>query len=170
MSQLTAAEIIRLLSLEPLREEGGWFRETYRSEESVAAGSLPARYGSDRCFSTTIYYLITPESFSALHQVKSDEGFHFYLGDPVEMLQLWPDGTSRTLTIGTDLAAGMHPQVTVPKGVWQGTRLLEGGKVALMGTTVAPGFDPRDFQAANRLELIRHFPDCADAIRRFTRE
>jgi predicted cupin superfamily sugar epimerase len=74
-----------------------------------------------------------------MHRLKSDEIFHFYLGNPVEMLQLYPDGTGITITIGADIGAGMQPQVLVPTGTWQGARLKPGGKFALLGTTVSPG-------------------------------
>jgi uncharacterized protein len=84
--------------------------------------------------------------------------FHFYLGDPVEMLQLFPDGEGRVLVMGTDLAAGMRPQVLAPRGVWQGTRLAPGGKLALLGTTVSPGFDPADYEDGQREALIAAYP------------
>ena len=103
---LTAREIIERLQLVPLTIEGGYFRETYRSPLTLPAAALPGEYGGDRNVSTAIYYLLTPETFSAIHRVKSDEVFHFYAGDAVEMLQLWPDGTGRTVTISNDLAAG----------------------------------------------------------------
>src|SRR5579883_1419925 len=99
---MDAQEIIDLLNLKPLTGEGGFFAETYRANESVAA--LPGRYrGEQRSFSTAIYYLLTPESFSSMHRVASDEVFHFYLGDPVEMLQLFPDGSGKTIGLGTNL-------------------------------------------------------------------
>ena len=86
--------------------------------------------------------------------MQSDEIFHFYLGDPVEMLQLLPDGRGKTVTIGLDLRAGMMPQVVVPRGVWQGSRLVAGGKFALLGCTVAPGFDFADYEHGRRTDLI----------------
>src|SRR5215470_4446220 len=110
----TAEELIACLDLEPHPKEGGYFREMYRCSEWFAAGSLPARYGDARSVSTAIYYLLTPTTFSALHRLQSDEVFHFYLGSPVRMLQLLPDGTGRTLVLGPDLLAGQHLQVVVP--------------------------------------------------------
>jgi predicted cupin superfamily sugar epimerase len=83
-----------------------------------------------------------------MHRLRSDEVFHFYLGDEVEMLQLWPDGTGRRVGLGSDLAAGMLPQTVVPQGVWQGSRLVRGGRFALLGCTVSPGFDYADFESA----------------------
>src|SRR5207245_2095434 len=107
----------------------------------LPAASLPARYGTDRWAGTAIYYLLTPDTFSALHRLPTDEVYHFYLGDPVEMLQLWPDGSGRVGTLGQDVRAGQLLQVIVPRGVWQGSRLRPGGAFALLGTTMAPGFD-----------------------------
>jgi predicted cupin superfamily sugar epimerase len=164
----TAAQIIERLQLVPLAIEGGYFRETYRSMVSVAAAALPTEYGGDRSVSTAIYYLLTPETFSAIHRVKSDEVFHFYAGDAVEMLQLDADGRSRIVIIGNDLAGGQLPQLVVPGGLWQGCRLIPGGKWALMGCTVAPGFDYGDFTAANRAELIAKYSDHAKLITALT--
>src|SRR4051812_36256658 len=165
---LTAAQIIERLKLVPLTIEGGHFRETYRSELSLPAGALPHEYGGDRNVSTAIYYLLTPETFSAIHIVKSDEVFHFYAGDAVEMLQLWPDGSARVVIIDNDLAADREPQLVVPVGVWQGCRLVRGGNWALMGCTVAPGFDYADFALGERNELIAKYPDHAGMIESLT--
>src|SRR5262245_3464466 len=107
---LTALQIIERLKLLP-HIEGGYFRQTYRAPLMLASEALPAEYGGERNVSTAIYYLLTPETFSAIHRVKSDEVFHFYVGDPVEMLQLWPDGRARVVMIGNDLVAGHEPQV-----------------------------------------------------------
>ena len=122
---LTADQIITLLNLKPHPEEGGYFVETYRSTETFSRELLPNRYKGDRSFSTAIYYLLTPGTFSTIHQLRSDEVFHFYLGNPVEMIQLWPDGSGRILILGFDILNGMEPQVIVPRGVWQGARLLK---------------------------------------------
>jgi len=165
---MTADQIIAALGLEPLEPEGGLYRETYRSGEGVAAGALPARYGGGRCFGTAIYYLLTPRTVSRLHRVASDEVFHFYLGDPVTMLWLAPDGGGRVVTLGPDLAAGQHVQVVVPRGVWQGAFLAEPGRWALMGCTVAPGFEYADFAPGDRDALIGRYGDWADLIRRLT--
>jgi predicted cupin superfamily sugar epimerase len=165
---LTAQQIIERLQLETLNIEGGYFRETYRSALAIPAAALPAEYGGERNVSTAIYYLLTPDTFSVIHRVKSDEVFHFYAGDPVEMLQLSPDGTGRVVTIGNDLAAGHGPQVVVPAGVWQGCRLLGGGRWALMGCTVAPGFDYADYSAGDRAKLIASYPKFAEVITALT--
>src|SRR5262245_19665482 len=120
---LSAEQIIERLKLVPLTIEGGYFRETYRAPLRLPAGALPNNYQGERNASTAIYYLLTPETFSAIHIVGSDEAFHFYAGDAVEMLQLLPDGSAKVVIISNDLAAGHEPQLVVPAGVWQGCRL-----------------------------------------------
>lgn len=165
----TAEEIIRLLSLKPHPAEGGYFAETYRADETISISGLPKRYIQDRAFSTAIYFLLTSDTLSALHRLQSDELFHFYLGDPVEMLHLFPDGSGRVVTLGNDLLNGMQPQIIIPQGVWQGARLCKGGNYALLGTTVAPGFEYTDFELGNRDKLIAQFPQYRELIIKLTR-
>lgn len=164
---MSADDIIAHLRLQPHPKEGGYFRETYRDAESFAASALPSRYGGARAASTAIYYLLTPGTYSALHRLQTDEVFHFYLGGPVRMLQLWPDGSGRTILLGPDLLAGQQPQLVVPRGVWQGS-LLESGDFALLGCTVAPGFDYADYETGRRAELLSQYPEFADLITRLT--
>jgi predicted cupin superfamily sugar epimerase len=166
---LSADDVIRLLNLKPHEMEGGFYRETYRSADQFPRTALPPRYPGDRSASTAIYYLLTPETFSTMHRVATDEVFHFYLGDPVTMLQLWPDG-GKTLTLGTDLTAGQQPQLVVPHGIWQGSLLQPGGRFALMGATVAPGFDFKDYEAGDRRTLTAQYPAFAELIARLTHE
>jgi predicted cupin superfamily sugar epimerase len=163
---MNAQALITRLGLEPLPGEGGFYRETYRSPERIAAAALPARYNADKSLGTAIYYLLTPDAFSALHRLRTDEIYHFYLGDPVTMLQLHPDGTSRTLVLGPDLRAGQELQCAVPRGVWHGTHLNRGGEFALLGTTMAPGFDFEDRELGNRDDLSRLYPEQQEPIRR----
>ncbi len=165
---LDASKIIDLLSLEPHPAEGGFFREIYRAQETLAAGALDARYDGARSVSTAIYYLLTPETFSAMHRLASDEAFHFYLGDPVEQLRLYPDGSGEMVVLGSDIEAGMAPLSIVERAVWQGARLQRGGKVALLGTTVAPGFDFADYEHGERAALSADYPDFAETIAALT--
>ena len=160
---MTDDEIKTLLKLEPHPVEGGFYRQTYVSAHGVG---MPR---GDRPMSTAIYYLLEPGTYSEMHVLASDEIFHFYLGDPVEMLQLLPDGRSETFVLGTDLAAGQHVQLVVPAGVWQGTRLIGNGKVALLGCTVTPGFDYADYRSASYAELAEKWPAEAERIRALTR-
>ncbi|HEX9013665.1 MAG TPA: cupin domain-containing protein [Anaerolineaceae bacterium] len=171
-SQITPAELIRRFDLQPLPVEGGLFAQTYLSAEEIPAAYLPARYGSNRPFGTAIVYLLTPDadSFSALHRLPTDEVYHFYLGDPVEMLLLFPDGISRNVTLGQDLLGGDEVQFTVPRGVWQGSHLKAGGAWALVGTTMAPGYANADYEGGRREDLLLAYPAEADLIRRLTRE
>lgn len=168
---LDARRVIELLDLVPHPEEGGFFREIYRAKDSIAAEALPAGYDGPRSLSTAIYYLLTPETFSEMHRLRSDEIFHFYLGDPVEQLQLFPDGSGRKVVLGPDLEHGQILQGVVPAGVWQGARLLPGGAHgwALVGATVAPGFDFADYEAHGRAELEAAYPVFAEDIARLTR-
>jgi predicted cupin superfamily sugar epimerase len=159
----TAQDLITVLNLQPLPREGGYYRETYR-----APLRLPDRFGQDRSAATAIYYLLTPDSFSALHRLPTDEIYHFYMGAPVRMLQLWPDGSGRTVVLGPELLAGQSVQLVVPAGVWQGSFLEPGGDFALLGTTMAPGFDFADYEAADGDALTARYPAFADLIRQLT--
>jgi predicted cupin superfamily sugar epimerase len=161
---VTAEELIEKLGLRP-HKEGGWFAESWRAPERLAANALPPRYSGARSLSTAIYYLITPESFSRLHRLRSDEIFHFYLGYPVEFLLLGPKGKGTSIIVGPDVPAGHSPQLVVRRGTWQGARLLPGGKFALLGTTMAPGFDHDDYEAADADSLSREYPAAAASIR-----
>jgi predicted cupin superfamily sugar epimerase len=165
---LTAESIIHALQLQRHPVEGGYFRETYRSSLSLPANTLPT-HAAPRSVGTAIYYLLTPDTFSEMHRLPGDEIFHFYLGDPVEQLHLLPDGSSRLVVLGPDVLAGQQPQVVVPAGVWQGARLLPGGRFALLGATMAPGFDYADYQGGSFAELSRAWPDRADWLKRLTR-
>ncbi|MEM1062961.1 MAG: cupin domain-containing protein, partial [Planctomycetota bacterium] len=144
-------------------EEGGFFRETYRAAGSIPGDVLPDHTGP-RSVSTAIYYLLTPETCSAMHRLPGDEVFHFYMGDPVEQLRLYPDGSSELVVLGTDLAAGECPQSVVRGGVWQGAVLRPGGAYALLGATMAPGFDYADYEHGDRQTLVTSHPGRADLI------
>jgi predicted cupin superfamily sugar epimerase len=166
----TAQQIIDALGLVPHRFEGGYYRETYRSADQLPHAALPTRYSSPRSAGTAIYYLLTPETSSALHRLASDEVFHFYDGGPVRMLQLDPRGGGQVLLLGRDVLGGQRPQLVVPRGVWQGSLLEPGADYALLGATVAPGFDYADYEAAGRGELTDRYPEFAGLIRRLTPE
>src|ERR1700753_2718766 len=160
---LSSDQIRQMLKLEPHPVEGGYYRRTYTSPGTVALER------GEREQSTAIYYLLEPTTFSEMHVLDSDEIFHFYLGDPVEMLQLLPDGHSVLQTLGPDLLVGQKVQVVVPAGVWQGTRLIGDGQVALLGCTVTPGFNYADYRNASAEKLIAKWPDQAERIRALTR-
>ena len=152
----TADEIIEVLGLEPLPGEGGWFRETYKSDGVIPGSALPG-HGGGRSYSTQIYYLLRSGSASVLHRVRSDEVFHHYMGGAVAQLWVDPDRAVSVRRIGGDLGAGERPQVVVPAGYWQGAVLAsdlsdarDPDAFALMGCTVAPGFEWEDFELIDR--------------------
>jgi uncharacterized protein len=167
---MTAEEVKKLLGLAPHPREGGWYVRTYEAGESVAAAAFgDGRYLGARRTGTAIYYLLEPDTFSEMHRLKSDEVFHFYAGDAVEMLQLMPDGSGRRVVIGNDLAAGERPQVVVERGIWQGSRLVGEGKWALLGCTVSPGFEFEDYEEGRRVMLSEGWPEFKEMIAGLTR-
>ena len=175
---MTVDELKQLLKLEPHPREGGWFCETYKSgavlSASVYANSPePVRYDGPRRLSSAIYYLLEPDTFSEMHRLRSDEIFHFYCGAAVEMLQLWPSGRVERVVLGNDFLAGQRPQVVVPKGVWQGSRLLaadaQPGSWCLLGCTVSPGFEYADYETGTRAELVERYPETRELIYALTR-
>lgn len=155
---LNAKDVISLLDLEPLPHEGGYFRQTWVKH---------ARNNSSEPLGTAIYYLITPESWSALHRLAHDEVFHFYLGDPCQMIVATPGDTLRHVRLGAKIDRGEVVQYTVPAGAWQGTRLAPGGEWALLGTTMAPGFTPHTFELATLAALASMPPDEQAVLRAF---
>ncbi|XXJ21424.1 cupin domain-containing protein [Desulfovibrio caledoniensis] len=170
MNAPTAREIIEYLGLTPHPEEGGWFLETHRADETLPREVLPSRYAGPRALGTAIYYLLTPDTYSHMHRLLSDEIFHFYAGGPCEMLRLHPDGSGETVLFGNDVLAGQRPQIVVPKGCWQGLRLLPGAELALMGCSVSPGFEYADYAHGDRAELIARYPEFREQITRLTAE
>jgi hypothetical protein len=168
-SSLDADQLIEMLGLEPLPREGGYFRQTFHSGEVLPVEVLPDGYRRPRSLVTAIFYLLTPDTFSALHALPTDEIYHFYLGDTVEMLLLHPEGRSEWIHLGQDLAGGERIQWVVPREVWQGSRLVSGGRWALLGTTMAPGWDEEDYRPGDREELVRRYPERAPAILELTR-
>jgi hypothetical protein len=172
--RLTAEDVKRMLGLQPHPREGGWFVRTYEADEFVAAECIEdPRYDGSRRTGTAIYYLLERDTFSEMHVLASDELFHHYAGDAVEMLQLWPDGSSKRVVIGKELERGERPQVVVARGVWQGSRLAAGDAGvgwALLGCTVSPGFEFADYRSGRRAELIARWPEEAERITALTRE
>jgi len=168
---MTADDVKKVLGLQPHPREGGWYVRTWEAAETVEL----ARYPGARRTSTAIYYLLEPGTFSEMHKLESDEIFHHYLGGAVEMLQLYEDGTTVVTVLGKEIAAGQKVQHVVPRGVWQGSRLLNpgsglprDGEWALLGCTVSPGFEFEDYTDAPYEELVARWPGEAERIRRLT--
>lgn len=170
--EYSVEELIEYFDLKPLPIEGGVFVQTYKSEEIIPFDALPERYPQvKRHFGTAILYLFTPDqdSFSALHWLPTDEIYHFYLGDPVEMLCIDPEGGSQRVYLGQDFRNGQHIQYVVPRGWIQGSHLKRGGRFALVGTTMAPGFDETDYHGCERQAMLQKYPKEAELIRQLTR-
>lgn len=164
----TANEWIDGLQLRP-HPEGGYFRESYRSAETLAAASLPARIGGDRAVSTAIYFLLKGEASSALHRIKQDELWHFYDGSSLTVHTIDLNGNYSTILIGRNLRAGEVPQAVVPAGWLFGATVNDTRSYALVGCTVAPGFDFADFDLPGREELCALYPRLRQVIERLTR-
>lgn len=166
-------EIVRALSLAP-HPEGGFYRETYRAPLVLVHDAIRETHGGPRAASTAIHFLVPRGSFSALHRIASDEVWHFYRGAPLEVVEIAPSGALRTTRLGNRLSQGEVPQHVVPRGAWFGSRLARDtearGDHALVGCTVAPGFDFADFELATRAELTARFPAHAALIASLTRE
>lgn len=165
-----AAFWIERLDLRP-HPEGGYFRETYRAAESIAASALPPRFGGGRAFATAIYFLLTRDAFSAFHRIRSDEIWHFYARQSVTLAILEDVGGGRLTiaSLGRDPARGERPQIVVPAGAWFGAEVAPAGTYALVGCTVAPGFDFADFDLAERAALLARYPRHRGVIERLTR-
>lgn len=164
-----AEQWIEHLQLKP-HPEGGFFRETYRASESITQADLPERFGGDRAFSTAIYFLLRSGDFSALHRIKSDEVWHFYAGSTLTIHVINSQDEHTPIRLGTDIAAHAVPQAVVAAGDLFGARVEDPNTFALVGCTVAPGFDFADFLMPSRGELLQQYPRHRDVIERLTRE
>jgi len=162
MKNIEAAELVKLYGLRP-HPEGGYFTETYRSGGKAAYPGLGARN-----FSTAIYFLLQAGNRSRLHRLKADEVWHFHLGGPLAVAQIYPDGRVENTILGADVRAGQRLQHAVPAGCWFGSYPCEGTDFSFVGCTVAPGFDFKDFELGSRAELLGRFPGAAELIKKLT--
>jgi predicted cupin superfamily sugar epimerase len=165
---MTAAELISTLELRP-HPEGGHYREVYRADEQIAHDALPARFGGARAHATSIYFLLARGQTSGLHAIASDELWHHYDGGALRVVTLAPDGTRRDHVLGKAYDAGERPFAMVPRGAMFGAELVGAAAFALVGCTVAPGFDFADFVMPSRAELHARWPQHADVIARLGR-
>jgi len=148
--------------------EGGYFKEIYRAGEIIEADLLPGRYGGDRSFSTSIYFLLDENQVSKFHKLKSDEIWHFYDGSAIKIYIIHPGGTLEEKLLGNKLEDGETLQTVIGKGNWFGAELVEKNKYGLIGCTVAPGFDFNDFEMGDREKLLTLFPLHSEFIKKLS--
>ncbi len=167
-------QVRKHFKMQPIPHEGGWFSKTYEStQQTPLPQTLKSSFGAHttRPLGSAILALISTKHFSALHRLKSHEIWHFYFGEPVEVLRLSPDGSSDLSILGPDFLNGQKPQICFPAGTWMGGRPVNDATEAysLFGCTVTPGFDARDYEGGVRTNLQAHYPDRAELIQRLTR-
>ena len=164
---LTVEEIKASLGLEP-HSTCGFVAETYRSPLKIPADGLPEAYEGARPYASALYFLVTPDAGIALHRIRPDQLYHHDLGDPLEVLMLYPDGGGEVATVGMDLAAGMRPQLLIPGGTFHTSRLVPGIGYALLGSTEWPGVEPPDVEHGDAKTLMEAYSEMREEIQAFT--
>ncbi len=163
----TGNDWIRALDLRP-HPEGGFFREIYRSGYRMARAGLPPRYSGDRSLSTSIYFLLLSGQVSRLHRLRSDEIWHFYEGSPVVIHTIEPGGAYAAVGMSREALTGPGFQAVIPAGWWFGAEVAAPDSFALVGCTIAPGFEFDDFELGRREELLASYPAHRGIIEKLT--
>ena len=163
----TAEEIKKVLGLEP-HPTCGFVAETYRSPLEIPASALPEAYEGDRPYGSALYFLVTPDAQIVMHRIRSDQLYHHYLGDSLEVLLLYPGGTGEVVTVGSDLGAGERPQLFLPGGTFHTSRLAAGVGYALLASTEWPGVEPPDVEHGDIKALMEAYPNLRAEIAAFT--
>jgi predicted cupin superfamily sugar epimerase len=163
---LTASEIKAMLGLER-HETCGFVAETYRSPLRIPTWALPEAYESGRPYASALYFLVTPDAQIVMHRIRSDQLYHHYLGDPLEVLLLYPDGSGSVATVGPDLGSGMRPQLLIPGGTFHTSRLAPGASYALLASTEWPGVEPPDVEQGDIDALAEAYPAFREEIYAF---
>ena len=161
-------QLIQKYNLEP-HPEGGWYKQTYKSNEQIAADALPERFGVNRVFSTAIYFLLEKGNFSAFHRIKSDECWHFYAGGPLVIYIIEQNGELKIISLGNDLEKGQSFQYVVPANCWFASRPAYGSEYCFVGCTVSPGFEFKDLELADATELSVVYPQHKSIIEELCR-
>lgn len=160
--------LVSQFDLQP-HPEGGFYKETYRSDDLIPQEVLREEFSGPRNLCTGIYFLLTHGNFSAFHRIKQDELWHFYEGDTIHIHVIDAHGEYTRFELGTEFESGEQPQALVPKNAWFASEIKKGGRYALAGCTVSPGFNFDDFELADRQKLSAKFPDHKNLIERLTR-
>ena len=161
-------QLIQKYNLQP-HPEGGWYKQTYKSNEEINADALPERFGANRAFSTAIYFLLEKGNFSAFHRIKSDECWHFYVGDPLLIYIIEKNGGLKVISLGSDLEKGHSFQYVVPANCWFASRPAPISEYCFVGCTVSPGFEFEDFELADATELSVMYPQHKSIIKELCR-
>jgi predicted cupin superfamily sugar epimerase len=162
----SAAYWIKHLELKK-HPEGGFYKETYRSNGTITQSCLPKQFPGSRNFSTSIYFLLQSHDRSCFHRIKSDELWHFHAGSSLTIYVLDQQGIT-TQVLGSDVVNGQSLQIVIPANCWFGAMVNEAESYVLAGCTVSPGFDFRDFEIANHHALLEQYPAHADIIQLLT--
>ncbi len=165
---IPASTLVEKLDLQP-HPEGGYFKEVYRSDELIKTEGLSERYTSERCFGTSIYYMLEGEQFSAFHKLQSDETWHFYLGSSIVLHLISSEGNYSKIVLGQNLTEDEVLQYTIPKETWFAAEVKDKNSFSLVGCTVTPGFDFADFEMGDQKTLLDKFQQHQNLIKRFTK-
>ena len=166
---LTVEQLVDFYKLEP-HPEGGFYKETYRSKENIEQAGLPERFRGDRSFSTAIYFLLPAGHFSAFHRIQSDELWHFYAGEPLNIYVINEDESLTTIKLGANIFNGETMQAVVKEGCWFASRPVKDTGYCFVGCTVSPGFDFVDFELAKAEVLVEIYPAHKDLINSLCRQ
>ena len=164
----SAKDLVARFKLSP-HPEGGYFKENYRSLETIPKAFLPKRFKGERNYSTAIYFLLEQGNFSAFHRIQSDECWHFYSGGTLNIYVIQLNGKLDIIKLGNNIEAGEQFQAVVPASCWFASEPATGTEYTFTGCTVAPGFDFRDFELAEADQLSRQFPQHQQIIKRLCR-
>ena len=166
---MTAQQLINFYNLLP-HPEGGYYKETYKSDEIINRSALPNRFDGDRVFSTAIFFLLERGEFSAFHRIKSDECWHFYSGGTLLVYIIEADGQMEIIRMGNDIENRELFQYVVPANCWFASIPAPESDFSLVGCTVSPGFDFNDFEMAEANKLIEQFSQHAETINALCRQ
>ncbi|PYJ22544.1 MAG: hypothetical protein DME92_03435 [Verrucomicrobia bacterium] len=166
IDDLTAEEIRDLLKLEP-HATCGFVRVTFISDKRIAPGGLPPPFAGGRPAGSALYFMVTPDASVRLHRIRNDQLYHYYLGDPIEVLMLCDDGTQRVV-VGPDLREGQRVQLFIPGNTFHTARVIGPRRWFLGASTEWPGVEPADVEIGDVEALAAKYPDVADDLRAFS--